>query len=120
MPGVIDDVRHPPKNATVKNFTSTDILGPIKFDSPNGGKSNSRIKKNVNSPFNYQLNLSILSLPPKESLSLSHLRESATKLAETDPGLVGPYVAAVIKELNKINQVGRDRINPVTNQEGHM
>ena len=62
----------------------------------------------------------ILSLPNKESLSLSHLRESATKLAETDPGLVGPYVAAVIKELNKINQVGRDRINPVTNQEGHM
>ena len=28
-----------------------DFLGPIKFDSPNGGTSNSRIKKNVNSPF---------------------------------------------------------------------
>ena len=51
VPGVIiDDARHPPKNATVKNFTSTDFLGPIKFDSPNGGTSNSRIKKNVNSP----------------------------------------------------------------------
>ena len=48
---IIDDARHPPKNATVKNFTSTDFLGPVKFDSPNGGTSNSRIKKNVNSPF---------------------------------------------------------------------
>ena len=43
---------HPKKNATVKNFTSTDFLGPIRFDSPNGGTSNLRIKKNVNSPFN--------------------------------------------------------------------
>ena len=34
-----------PKNATVKNFTSTDFLGPIRFDSPIGGTSNSRIKK---------------------------------------------------------------------------
>ena len=33
------------KNDTVKNFTSTDFLGPIRFDSPNGGTSNSRIKK---------------------------------------------------------------------------
>ena len=46
VPGVMDDARHPPKNATVKNFTSTEFLGPIKFDSPNGGTtSNSRIKK---------------------------------------------------------------------------
>ena len=46
VPGVIiDDARHPPKNATVKNFTSSDFLGPIKFDSPNGGTSNSLIKK---------------------------------------------------------------------------
>ena len=52
VPGVIiDDARHPPKNATMKNFTSTDFLGPIKFDSPNGGTSISRTKKNVNSPF---------------------------------------------------------------------
>ena len=41
-----------PKNATVKNFTSTDFLVPIRMDSSNGGTSNSRIKKkNVNSPF---------------------------------------------------------------------
>ena len=51
MPGVIDDARHTLKNATVKNFTSTKFLRPIKFDSSNGGTSNSRIKKNVNSPF---------------------------------------------------------------------
>ena len=56
VPGVIiDDARHPPKNATVKNFTSTDFLGPIKFDSPNGGTSTSRMKKNVNSPFKHLL-----------------------------------------------------------------
>ena len=36
---------HTPKNATVKNFTSTDFLGPIRFDSPNGGTFNSLIKK---------------------------------------------------------------------------
>ena len=36
------------KNTTVNNFTSTDFLGPIRFNSPNGGTSNSRIKKNVN------------------------------------------------------------------------
>ena len=47
----MDDAWHPPKNATVKNFTSTDFLGPIQFDSPNGGTSISWIKKNVNSPF---------------------------------------------------------------------
>ena len=32
------------KNTTVNNFTSTDFLGPIRFNSPNGGTSNSRIK----------------------------------------------------------------------------
>ena len=31
--------------ATVKDFTSTDFLGPIRFDFPNGGTSNSRKKK---------------------------------------------------------------------------
>ena len=60
MPGVIDDARHTSKNATVKNFTSTDFLGPIKFDSPNGGTSNSRIKKNVNSPFNVSFGVNYL------------------------------------------------------------
>ena len=44
-PSVINNVGRTPKNATVKNFTSTDFLGPIRFDSPNGGTSNSRIKK---------------------------------------------------------------------------
>ena len=48
--GAIDNVGCTPKNATLKNFTSTDFLGPIRFDSPNGGTFNSRIK-NVNSPF---------------------------------------------------------------------
>ena len=50
VPGVIDDARHTSKNATVKNFTSTDFLGPIRFDSPNGGTFNSLIKK-MKSPF---------------------------------------------------------------------
>ena len=46
VPGVIiEDARHPQKNATVKNFTSTDFLEPIRFVSPNGGTSISRIKK---------------------------------------------------------------------------
>ena len=40
----------PEKNATAKNFTSTDFLGPIKFDSPNGGTSNSPIKKMLTLP----------------------------------------------------------------------
>ena len=52
VPSVINIVGHTLKNATVKNFTSTDSLGPIRFDSPNGGTSNSRIK-NVNSPFDF-------------------------------------------------------------------
>ena len=45
VPSVINNVGHTPKNATMKNFTSTDFLGPIRFDSPNGGTSNSWIKK---------------------------------------------------------------------------
>ena len=44
-PSVINNVGCTPKNDTVKNFTSTDFLGPIKFDSQNGGTSKSRIKK---------------------------------------------------------------------------
>ena len=44
-PSVINNVGRTPKNATVKNFTSTDFLGPIRFNSPNGRTSNSRIKK---------------------------------------------------------------------------
>ena len=52
VPGVIiDDARHPPKNTPVKNFTSTDFLGPIKFDSPIWGDIQFANKKNVNSPF---------------------------------------------------------------------
>ena len=42
-----NNVGHTQKNATMKNFTSTDFLGPIKFDSPNGGTSISRIKKKM-------------------------------------------------------------------------
>ena len=54
-PSVINNVGRTPKNDTVKNFTSTDFLGPIftstdflgpiRFDFPNGGTSNLRIKK---------------------------------------------------------------------------
>ena len=32
VPSVINNVVHTPKNATVKNFTSKDFLGPIRFD----------------------------------------------------------------------------------------
>ena len=31
VPSVINNVGHTPKNATMKNFTSTDFLGPIRF-----------------------------------------------------------------------------------------
>jgi len=40
----------------------------------------------------------------EESLSMKHLLSSSQKLGETDPTLTGPYVAAVLKEMFKLNQ----------------